>query len=194
MSRGLIAVTAMLFAGQLYAADAAVTQGSPAAPGISQKKVLVVYYSRTGNTKKVAEDIAAALNADIERIIDTKDRSGAGGYLGAGKDASSGALAEIEPVQKDPAKYDLVVMGTPIWSWTMTPAIRTYITNNKAAFKEVAFFTSSGGSKPDKTVQRMETLAGKKAKAYAGFLDREYKEKNKAAYEEKLNGFIAQLR
>jgi flavodoxin len=183
----------MLFAGQLYAMEVSSMQGSAKNQINSSKKVLVVYYSRTGNTKKVAEDIAGALNADIEQIIDKKDRSGMSGYFKAGKDAASGTQAEIEPIKNDPAKYDLVVMGTPIWAWTMTPAIRTYITNNKAAFKEIAIFTSSGGSRPEKTVERMETLAGKKAKAYIGFFDTEYKEKNKTKYEEKLQGFVAKL-
>jgi flavodoxin len=189
----LIAVTVVLLAGQLHAANApeAVAGANPA---VSPKKVLVVYYSRTGNTKKVAEDIARQLNADIERLVDKKDRSGAGGYVVAGKDATTGALAEIEPIQHDPAAYDLVVMGTPVWAWTMTPAVRTYIADHKAAFKEIAFFTSAAGSKPETTVKKMETLAGKQAEAFVGFFDREYKEKKRAAYEEKLNAFVAKLR
>ena len=32
------------------------------------KKILVIYYSRTGNTKKVAEDLARKLHADIEEV------------------------------------------------------------------------------------------------------------------------------
>jgi flavodoxin len=159
-----------------------------------QKKVLVVYYSLSGKTKKVAEDAARLLNGDIERIIDKKDRSGAGGYLVAAKDAALGAPTEIEPVKHDPAAYDLVVMGNPIWAWTMTPAVRKYITDNKAAFKEVAFFTSAGGSRPNKTVERMEALCGKQAKAFVGFFDEEYEEKNRPKYEEKLNGFVTKLR
>jgi flavodoxin len=40
------------------------------------KKILVVYYSRTGMTKKLANSIANLLFADIEEIVDTKNRSG----------------------------------------------------------------------------------------------------------------------
>ena len=45
-------------------------------------KVLVVYYSRTGNTKFVAEAIAQSLEADIEEIKDGKNRMGVFGFLG----------------------------------------------------------------------------------------------------------------
>ncbi|MDY6965570.1 MAG: hypothetical protein SVM80_06305 [Halobacteriota archaeon] len=36
----------------------------------------LVYYSRTGTTKKVADAISDIINCDIEEIVDTKDRSG----------------------------------------------------------------------------------------------------------------------
>ena len=46
-------------------------------------KVLVVYYSRTGNTRFVAETIAQSLEADIEEIKDRKNRMGIFGFLRA---------------------------------------------------------------------------------------------------------------
>ena len=50
-------------------------------------KVLVVYYSRTGNTKFVAEAIAQSLEADIEEIKDKKNRMGVFGFLRCGYEA-----------------------------------------------------------------------------------------------------------
>ena len=50
-------------------------------------KTLVVFYSRTGTTKKVGENIAKILKCDSEEIFDTKDRMGVVGYMQAGKDA-----------------------------------------------------------------------------------------------------------
>lgn len=190
----LIAGTVLLCAGGLFAGNTKQEAVMGASSSISSKKVLVVYYSRTGNTKKVAEDIARATKADVEQLIDKKDRSGAGGYIIAGKDAARENLADIEPVKNDPMKYDLVVLGTPVWAWNMAPALRTYITNNKAAFKNVALFTTAGATKPDKIVNKMETLAGKKSIATAGFFESDLKEKNHAGYEEKLNVFIERLK
>lgn len=194
MRRILCLLTGMILLGSapLFAADA--VQGQTVKTPAITKKVLIVYYSRTGNTKRIAEDVARGLNADIEQLIDKKDRSGASGYMSGGKDATLGKLTELEPVKYDPASYDLVVLGTPVWSWTMTPAIRTYITEHKAALKEIACFTSAGGTKPGRIVTRIEELSGKKAIATAGFFDRDLKEKNRVSYEEKLNAFIGSLK
>jgi hypothetical protein len=49
-----------------------------------KRKIAVVYYSRGGQTKKVAQAAAAALDADIEEIIDTKKRIGLFPYFAAG--------------------------------------------------------------------------------------------------------------
>ena len=109
----LITTALMVFTAWLLVVKSSrAAEAQPAAPS-GQKKILVVFYSRTGNTKKVAQDIAQSLGADVEQLIDKKDRSGALGYMGAGKDASKEMLADIEPIKYDPAKYDLIVMGTP---------------------------------------------------------------------------------
>ena len=49
--------------------------------------VLCIYYSRTGNTQRVMEDIAASLDAESVRIRDGVERSGWRGYLRCGLDA-----------------------------------------------------------------------------------------------------------
>jgi flavodoxin len=46
-------------------------------------KTLVVYYSRTGKTRFVAERVASELKADIEEVVDLKNRSGRFGFLKA---------------------------------------------------------------------------------------------------------------
>ena len=77
-------------------------------------KKLVVFYSRSGNTQKVALEIARSLRADVDEIIDLKDRTRKIiGWLIAGKDASQKKLTEIK-FKKDPKNYDLVIIGTPI--------------------------------------------------------------------------------
>ncbi|MCX7705323.1 MAG: hypothetical protein N2115_03575 [bacterium] len=127
-----------------------------------EKKFLVVYYSRTGITKKIAQEIAEYLSSDIEQIIDEKDRSGIRGFMTGGRDAMKRELTQIKPVEKDPANYDIVIIGTPVWAANITPAIRTYIMQNREKFKNVAFFCTTGGTGIEKTFIEMEVVCKKK--------------------------------
>jgi flavodoxin len=124
-------------------------------------KALVVYYSRTGTTGKVAEKISELLGGDLEELHDVTKRSGMIGWLKAGRDAGSRKLTKLETVKNDPAAYDIVVIGTPIWNHTMSTPVRTYISQYKGSFKKVAFFCTAGGSK-DLIFDEMESLCGKK--------------------------------
>ena len=110
-------------------------------------KSLVVYYTRTGNSRFVAETIAAEVGADIEEVVDLKKRSGILGYLGGGRDARQGKETEIAPIKKSPADYQLVIVGTPIWAGKPTPAITTYLKKNDLSGKKVAVFFAQGGKK-----------------------------------------------
>ena len=93
-------------------------------------KSLVVYYTRTGNAKFIADKIAANIGADAEEIIDMKKRSGPIGFLSGGKDATQGKETKIGEIKLSPKDYDLIIIGTPVWSSSPTPAIRTYINHN----------------------------------------------------------------
>ncbi len=79
-------------------------------------KHLLVYYSRTGFTRKAAEEIARHLDCDIEEITEKKKRSGSIGYLGGIKDSLLKKKVEIEPPQHDPSEYNAVIIGTPVWA------------------------------------------------------------------------------
>jgi flavodoxin len=119
-------------------------------------KILITYYSRTGNTEKAAKNIAEILGADLDRILDKKSRKGFLGIIGAGKDALFRKSTFIE-TDKDPAQYDIVIIGTPVWAGSAAPAVRTYLKNNKIV--KAAFFCTSGGGGAAKTFSNMEKLS-----------------------------------
>ena len=155
-------------------------------------KYLIVFYSRTKTTKKVAKAIATILdNANIEEIIDTKDRSGAMGYLYAGKDAMQKNLTVIKNTQYDPEQYDVVILGTPVWSFNMSAPIRTYVTFNKHKFKNVAFFCTQGSAGSKNTFQNMEELCEKEP---ACTLDLKTRQVFSNQYSDKLQEFINKIR
>ena len=153
-------------------------------------KALVVFYSRTGTTKKAAEAISKSLNCDIEEVVDTKNRKGPGGYLIAGKDAATKALTEIRKIQKPPDAYDIVIIGTPVWAFTMATAIRTYIDENKSRLAKIAFFCTQGGSGSKRTFRNMEEECGKKA---AASLELTAREVIKGEYVGKVKQFIGEI-
>ncbi len=152
-------------------------------------KTLVVYYSRSGTTKKIADEICDKMNCDIEEIIDNKNRKGLFGWLIAAFDARSKKLTVIENIKNDPSKYDLVIMGTPIWAGLMAPALRTYINQNKNQFKKVAFFCTHGGSGELKTFKDIEDSTGIKPISKLGISAKDLQ----TGYEDKLKEFILEI-
>jgi hypothetical protein len=68
--------------------------------------------------------------------------------LTAGKDARKGSETVIAPIKKDPANYDLIVVGTPNWASRITPVILTYLKKNSLTGKKVAVFVVQDGDTP----------------------------------------------
>jgi flavodoxin len=121
-------------------------------------KSLVVYYSRTGNTKFVAEKVALELEADIEEVVDLKNRSGWFGFLKAGFDATLGRETKIGEISKSPRDFDLVVVGTPVWNSRPSSAIRTYLKRNDFSEEKVAIFCTNEGMGKQKALGRTKSL------------------------------------
>ncbi len=139
-------------------------------------KSLIVFYTRTGNTKKIAELIAKSLNADLDEIIDPKKRLGIFGFLKAGYEATMKKLTEIKGIEKDPSDYKLLVLGSPIWNKRMTPALRTYITRYKEKFSKIAIFCSAGGRGEEQMLDSIAELCNKKPVAMKVFLDKDFEQ------------------
>ena len=125
-------------------------------------KSLVVYYSRSGKTKKVSESISKELGCDFEEVVSKRGRNGPFGFLISGYEASRKKLADIAETKKDPSIYDLVIIGNPIWAGKISSPMRTYIAKNKERFPKVAFFVTYGSSGVDAVMAELAQLCGKK--------------------------------
>jgi flavodoxin len=154
------------------------------------KKVLVVFYSRNGNTKKAGEAIAKELNCDVEQIMDVKSRMGLFGWLRSGMEAVKEILPLIQETKKDLSAYDLVIIGTPVWGDRMSSPIRTYISKNKERFKQAAFFITHGGEGNTNVFVGMEQLSGKKPLAILDIISAQIKD---GKYLEKVKEFVAKV-
>jgi flavodoxin len=152
-------------------------------------KILVVYYSKTGTTRKLAERIAAQLNADVESIVDTKKRSGLIGWLVGGRDGMRKISTTIDPVSKNAADYDLVLIGGPLWGFkSVAPAARTYLKQHRSTIKKAGFFITCGGTSPDDAFNDLKELYGKPV---AGILCVKQHDINDAATAQKVKEFSA---
>ena len=119
-------------------------------------KSLVVYYSRTNITKKLAQDIASKADADVEQIIPKNDYHGKIGYMRGGKDAIQEKIIDLEPLKYDPQDYDVVYLGTPVWAGKSSNPLISYIWQNEGKFSNVKFFITAGSTGFDSTVKQLE--------------------------------------
>ena len=85
--------------------------------------ILCIYFSRSGNTRAAAEQIAAALDAELAEITDAQDRSGLKGYFRSGLDAMRRTVQPIDPLQTERplTDYRLVILASPVWAGRRAP-------------------------------------------------------------------------
>lgn len=151
-------------------------------------KTLVVYYSRTETTEKVAKMIKDELNCDIESIKPIKNYDGKLGYARGGFESSTKKLPRIENPEKYPSEYDLVIIGTPVWASTMASPVLTYLRQNNGKFNNVAFFDTAGSSGVESTFKKLEQET-KKPLQTLGLTRADMKD-----YEEKTQKFVEDLK
>lgn len=128
-----------------------------AMPQNSAHKVLVAYFSATGNTRRAAEDLAKAMGGDLYEItpetpytvedLDWRDSSSRSTL--EMKDLSS--RPAIKSGKLDVADYDVIFVGFPIWWYTAPTIVNTFLESYDFSGKTMIPFATSGGSTIDKS-------------------------------------------
>ena len=85
-------------------------------------RALVVFYSLSGTTRRVAQTLAAELGADLEEIRCSRYRPGFFGFWRAGYASWRSKIPEIVPPTRDPGDYELVAVGGPVCKNRSKPA------------------------------------------------------------------------
>jgi flavodoxin len=150
-------------------------------------KTLIVFFSLTGNTRKIAQAISDELNGTLEEIQDTRNRNGIAGYLLSIIEALFKKRSKIQEVKHDPSVYDLVIIGTPVWAFNISSPVRTYLEQKKNSINAAAFFVTCTASGGKKVLQDMTNLYGKKASALLEIKEEDIKS---GKYLEKVKQFI----
>lgn len=110
-------------------------------------KTLIVYYSYSGNTKRIAEMIQSKIGGDTARIETVNPYEGDyNSVVEQGKkEVDSGFAPEIKPMNINMSDYDTIVLGTPVWWYTYAPAVKTFLDENDFSGKTVYAFATNGG-------------------------------------------------
>lgn len=154
-------------------------------------KTLVAYFSASGVTKKTAEKLAAAANADSFEIspvqpytdedldwTDKKSRS----TIEMNDPSSRPAIAEK---LENMGGYDIVFVGFPVWWYVEPRIIDTFLDSYDFSGKTVVPFATSGGSSLGKTADNFRKILGKNVTVENGRL------LNRAS-ESELRAFVAE--
>ena len=152
---------------------------------------LIVYFSRTGRTRKVAEAIQKVTGFDLEEIKEKAGRVGTLGYLKSGMESTRRMLPQIIPLTHDPSQFDIVIIGTPIWASNMSSPIRAFITEYKNKINQIALFCTGDGVEPEKVFTPLSELLGKEPKATIGLIGPEREDESAS---KKIQEFAAKLR
>ena len=136
------------------------TQNTNKEINMENKRVLIAYFSHSGNTKSAAAKISEITGGDLFEIKPVKDYP---------KDYST--VVEQAKLEKendtrpelvdngDVKNYDIIFIGTPVWWYTMAPPVKTFLMNNDFEGKIVVPFCTHGGGGASSTYDDMKKLA-----------------------------------
>ena len=135
-----------------------------------QKKVLVLYYSQTSNTKTVAQELANKLGADMEEIVPVKPYDGdfQATITRCQQEREQGITPEIKPLTVDLANYDVIFLGYPVWFGTFAPPMGAFLSQADLSGKKIVPFCTFGSGGLDSSIKDMKEKQPK-AEILAGY-------------------------
>lgn len=121
-------------------------------------KTIVVYFSLEGSSEYVTDKIAEFTKADTLRLEPVKDypRGNFSKFFWGGKSVVFGEKPKLASYNFDAAKYDMIIIGTPVWAGSFTPPIKTFLSENDLSNKKVAFFACHSGGGAEKCFDKLK--------------------------------------
>lgn len=140
-------LTICTLAASLFSAHNTLAQINDGVNAMENKKILVAYYSYSGNTKKVAEAIHQKVGGEIFEI------KAEGTYPDdyhqmteqAKKEIEDGYRPQLTTSVADISQYDVIFLGSPIWWGTITPQVSSFIESYDLSGKTIIPFVTHGG-------------------------------------------------
>jgi flavodoxin len=88
-------------------------------------KTLVLFYSFSGSTRKLASQKAAETGANIEEIIETKKMSVLKAYTAGIYKSVKRKKAQIQPIKSQLNSYEKIIIMSPVWAGKPAPAFNS---------------------------------------------------------------------
>lgn len=124
---------------------ACVNKSTKAISDETDNKVLVLYYSQTGTTKTVAEELKTRLNCDIAALEAVVPYDGDyDATIQRWMHERDSVLPELKPLTIDVAQYDTIFLGSPIWGGTYALPMKSFLANNNLDGKVIVTFATFG--------------------------------------------------
>ena len=156
-------LTAGLFTAGAVSIPVGLSSAYASATGITGKKILIVYYSRTGNTRAVGQHILSHVGGDIVELqtVQTYPEEYKATTEQAKQELKSGYLPPLQTKIKNIESYDVIFLGSPNWWNTIASPVRTFLSSYDLSGKTIAPFITHGGSALGKSVTDIRTLCPK---------------------------------
>jgi flavodoxin len=134
-------------------------------------KAVVVFYSYDRNCTFVAGQLKTQLNADLIQIQmqDDKRRRGFAKFFWGGGMVFMNKKPPLKPYAFDPAAYDLIILGAPVWAGSPAPPLKTLLSQTAMSGKKIALFVCHGGGKGNALGKLKAMLGGNEIVAEADF-------------------------
>jgi flavodoxin len=116
-------------------------------PFSGTKKILIVYFSYTGNTREIAGQIHRIVGGDVFEIQTVKPYpTEYNEVLGQAKrELDSGCKPALKTKVENMESYDLIFVGYPNWWGTFPAPVRTFLSEYDLSRKTIAPFCTHGG-------------------------------------------------
>lgn len=126
---------------------------------MDKPKVLVIFFSRSGTTRLLAEHIVRAAGADLEELREPRSRRGLLGWLRSAYEGKYRRSTKPLPLTHDPRGYDIVFLGSPTWIGSLASPVRGFLEEYGHSLPSVAPFATCGiGGATDVIAQMTELL------------------------------------
>lgn len=114
---------------------------------MKDKKSLIVYFSYTGNTRQIANKIKKVTGYDVlelepmvpysedyQTVVDREEEK-----------MDREEIILLKPIDVNLEEYDHIILGSPVWWYTVAPPVRSFLLQNDLSNKEIISFITNGG-------------------------------------------------